>query len=125
MKACTKCKKFKPLSEYSPNKKSRDGRQSSCRLCMNELLKKYYQAHRACVKKSVRGYRKENPEKISAHNALNHSIRDSKMQRPSSCEKCEMTTRVDGHHEDYNKPLEVVWLCRSCHRELHLVCMEV
>ena len=26
----------------------------------------------------------------------------------------------DPHNEDYSKPLEVVWLCKSCHKRLHL-----
>lgn len=27
--------------------------------------------------------------------------------------------KVDGHHEDYSRPLDLVWLCRSHHRQLH------
>jgi hypothetical protein len=23
------------------------------------------------------------------------------------------------HHEDYTKPLEVIWMCRTCHLEYH------
>lgn len=34
------------------------------------------------------------------------------------CSKC-MSSEAEKHHEDYTKPLEVVWLCRSCHLELH------
>ncbi len=30
------------------------------------------------------------------------------------CECCG-ATKADAHHESYEKPLEVVWLCRSCH----------
>lgn len=32
-KACTRCDEVKPLEEFSPDKRSRDGRQSWCRVC--------------------------------------------------------------------------------------------
>ena len=28
-------------------------------------------------------------------------------------------TKVEGHHPDYKKPLEVVWMCKRHHTELH------
>jgi len=37
---------------------------------------------------------------------------------PQPCEKC-AAEKVEAHHDDYDKPLQVRWLCRSCHVEHH------
>jgi hypothetical protein len=34
------------------------------------------------------------------------------------CSQCG-APKTDAHHEDYSKPLDVVWLCRKCHRLRH------
>ena len=34
------------------------------------------------------------------------------------CEVCG-SSKTHGHHEDYSRPLDVVWLCGLHHRELH------
>ena len=34
------------------------------------------------------------------------------------CSQCG-TQKTDAHHEDYSKPLDVIWLCRKCHRLRH------
>ena len=31
------------------------------------------------------------------------------------CQECNKVPPEEMHHEDYDKPLEVTWLCRACH----------
>jgi len=35
------------------------------------------------------------------------------------CNKCGSKNNLQMHHEDYSKPLEIIWLCLKCHREKH------
>lgn len=37
---------------------------------------------------------------------------------PKPCERCG-NEDVQAHHEDYTKPLEIVWLCKLCHGQRH------
>lgn len=37
---------------------------------------------------------------------------------PEPCEACG-DPNSQKHHDDYSKPLQVRWLCRPCHLELH------
>jgi hypothetical protein len=53
-----------------------------------------------------------NPEKTSARHKAYVSI---KMPKDQLCEECRVVPAIDRHHPDYSKPLEVVFLCRSCH----------
>lgn len=54
------------------------------------------------------------------------AIRSGKLANPQQCSVCESTERftdgrtaIQAHHDDYNKPLEVRWLCQKCHFEWH------
>jgi len=53
-----------------------------------------------------------------ANAAVYRSIQRGEIVR-KPCESCGTSKRVEAHHEDYNKPLEVIWLCLSCHKKLH------
>lgn len=44
-------------------------------------------------------------------------LRRGKLQK-LTCEHCG-SEDSQMHHEDYSKPLEVMWLCRICHMNLH------
>jgi hypothetical protein len=36
-----------------------------------------------------------------------------------SCRICGTNENIEAHHEDYSKPLDIIWLCRNHHREHH------
>ena len=68
-----------------------------------------------------RGYINKYPERYKAHYLVHNAIRDGKLERSIFCEECGLPADTQGHHEDYNQPLNVDWLCRKCHTELHLI----
>lgn len=47
------------------------------------------------------------------------AIQSGKLVR-QPCEVCGKTSYVDAHHDDYSRPLDVRWLCRSHHRQHHI-----
>lgn len=71
--------------------------------------------------KSTTRTRKEQPEKYRARNAVSNAIRDGKLERGTECYFCGCNERLQAHHEDYDHPLDVVWLCASCHGKLHSI----
>lgn len=38
-----------------------------------------------------------------------------RLERPENCQNCGSECKPDAHHEDYDKPLDVIWLCVRCH----------
>lgn len=38
---------------------------------------------------------------------------------PEACSVCGSTDRIHGHHEDYSRPLDVIWLCPIHHSWRH------
>ena len=56
--------------------------------------------------------------RMSARKIYKYAIRHGKLVR-GPCVVCGETDGVDGHHTDYTKPLDVVWLCKPHHREEH------
>lgn len=56
-------------------------------------------------------------EVILAHRAVDTAIKNGSLVR-QPCEVCG-ADRVDAHHDDYSKPLQVRWLCRGHHLQFH------
>lgn len=70
--------------------------------------------------KAVKHYRQKYPEKYKAHNLVNNALRNKKLTKPKKCSRCgKHTDLLHAHHTEYSKPLDVQWLCSTCHGEEH------
>jgi ribonuclease BN (tRNA processing enzyme) len=69
------------------------------------------------LKEYNKNYRKNNPEKSKAQHHVNYNKSIGKLKE-LPCEICGCSP-TDAHHDDYSKPLEVMWLCRKHHAEYH------
>ncbi len=56
-------------------------------------------------------------EKWVARAKARYAVSKGILLKPKKCEVCEKVLPLQGHHEDYTKPLEVIWLCVKCHVE--------
>ena len=132
-KTCFKCGSTKPIEDFYAHPRMRDGHLNKCKECTRvdssmrdpEKLKAYEAIRsktpkrRALALKVQRSIRERYPEKSTAHNKLSRAIKKGLVKRLAFCEICQSQQHVHAHHDDYSKPLEVRWLCSSCHRKHH------
>lgn len=75
---------------------------------------------REAIRAAIREWQRKNPEKKAAHKAVALAIKEGRLKNPGRCSECNRdTTYLDAHHDDYSRPLQIRWLCISCHRRLH------
>lgn len=134
MKKCFKCLTKKPLAQFYPHKQMADGHLNKCKLCAKkDVRRRYYDpssreqivayeqeraklpARRAKVADYQRTRRARHPGKNRARQKINNLIRSGTLEK-LPCQICG-ETKVEAHHTDYRKPLEVQWLCRTHHLE--------
>jgi len=134
VKICRTCKKLKPFSEFHRNIGIKDGHLHHCKPCRlpkanaGMRTEKYraqararYAANPQRKMEHIAGWRERNPERWRtiqrASSALHRALKAGKLIRPDTCFLCGRTGRIEAAHEDYSRPLDVVWMCRPCHRE--------
>lgn len=81
--------------------------------------KKFRKERKELYKSIINNWISKNRIKKRCHYAISDAIRKGKMVRGEICECCQIHGKMEAHHEDYDKPLEVVWLCKSCHVKRH------
>lgn len=134
MKTCFCCKQEKELSEFYKHPMMSDGHLNKCKDC----IRAYTNSRRREMPEHVREidrkrsmnpdrkknlrlrakeHRKLHPEKAHARRVAAYNVRVGKWTR-QPCERCgEQKAQI--HHPDYSKPLEIMWLCFTCHRREH------
>ena len=135
-KKCFKCNIEKYIDEFYAHKKMADGYLGKCKECTKkdslehrnkniERIRAYDRKrgrlpHRILLNKHrAKWYRKHNPIEYAAHTLLSNAVRSGKVKKPKKCLRCDKKTMIHGHHEDYYKPLNVIWVCQVCHKQLH------
>lgn len=110
-----------------------DGYLTTCKGCVRGRVKRNYDAARPAksayerrraqrstrkVDKAAqaRRYRERYPERVKARKAVSNALAAGTLTR-EPCVHCNTTHRVQAHHHDYSRPLDVVWACFKCHRE--------
>jgi hypothetical protein len=61
-------------------------------------------------------WKDKNKEKVKCHSIVNWQIRNGNLKK-KFCFVC--GNSAEAHHEDYNKPLDIIWLCEKHHAERH------
>lgn len=103
----------------------------------NLRMKEYRKTHREAVKQIGALYREKNKErirpmhkeyerkyrqrwplKVKAHEEVAKAIRSGSLAK-KPCEICG-DAKSEAHHDNYNEPLKVRWLCKTCHTEWHI-----
>jgi len=79
-------------------------------------------AGKISAQKAKEKYISTNIVKRSAHIILGNAIRDKLITKQYVCSECGVdNVRIHGHHDDYNYPLVVRWLCAKCHSKWHKI----
>ena len=89
-----------------------------CRECNTERLKRYRNTEKGRININNAVYHsiEKHREKQNARMKLNYALKNGKISKTKcSCGE----KKVEAHHSDYTKPLQVIWVCRSCHSNLH------
>lgn len=150
MKTCNTCIESLNNDEFNKDKNTKDGLSYTCRRCTkirkdvwlknnpekNSLYCRKYSANNPEKKRvSANKWRIENKSKQLIYNAKHYKnskhIHKYKAYRlfqkalkqgrliKLPCHICG-NTKAEAHHEDYSKPLDVLWLCKRHHEDRHI-----
>ena len=126
---CPSCDTLKPLSSFYFGKNCRPS--NRCKECQRKHRDAWHikNAHRwPAVRRKWRlenrdkqlQWRSEHPGATTAWSKVKRAVEAKRIAVPLCCPRCGATGELHAHHENYSRPLDVTWLCPSCHRRHHM-----
>ena len=133
-KECFKCKTVKPLSDFYKHSQMADGHLNKCKDCTKNDVSNHrlenidkiraYDRERSKQSERIKQnsentklWRQQDKRRAVAHRAVAMAIKKGTLTR-QPCQRCSSVNSL-AHHEDYDYPLQVVWLCQPCHKQRH------
>lgn len=110
---CPRCRQTLPISCFK--KRGRGSFVAYCIDCGRDYSREHYR--RNPYHKKSKGHPPKDAIRARARNLLQSAVRWGKIKH-EPCVKCG-EVQSQGHHNDYSKPLEVVWLCKVHHGQAH------
>lgn len=110
-KICPKCKTEVLFTDYTKNISRSTGLGVYCKKC-ERSRRDYSDVHKRNME--------INPEHMRARRNLRSQVCKGRIIKSLTCEICGVKCITEGHHKDYSKPYDVIWLCTKCHRDNHL-----
>jgi len=129
MKKCFKCEIEKELTEFYKHPRMKDGRVNKCKECNRKDVSNHRGKNLEKIRKYdrergnrqspeyIKGWREKYPKKYKAHSKVGYEIKAGNIT-PESCEECGAFKSV-AHHDDYDRPLKIRWLCQAHHKQWH------
>lgn len=124
VKKCATCGEYKPVSEFGKHSRTSDGIRGSCKECNNLAKERYRAAHKAEVAAYAREYRQQPMAawKNRVRQETRTLILSGVILHPGCCEVCGLAATeetIQCHHNSYNVPDDVTFMCKSCHTAWH------
>lgn len=134
MKICFRFGISKSVTDYYRHARMADGYLGKCKDCtkrdvallrvFNPEIHKQRDLDRNRTQKRIdqrreylRRHRAKYPHKARARAAVSFALRAGNLER-RPCRECGIEL-VQAHHEDYSRPLDIVWLCEFHHKQRH------
>lgn len=132
-KVCARCSIEKNINEFYKHKETSDGYLNFCKECKKEEARKHSSSIKGRINDKNRQntdkrkkwraefqkkYRAKHKKKNLARRIFWNTFRYGTIKK-LPCEQCGTEEMVEAHHYDYDKPLDVMWLCGNHHKEWH------
>jgi hypothetical protein len=73
--------------------------------------------NRVKLTEKQRAYRQQHADRYRAHRLVAYAVKTGRLAK-GAC--CICGDEAEAHHDDYNQPLQVRWLCRRHHVQTHI-----